>query len=63
LRLQVAAEGGLEPGPDKTTGGDGSGGEKPWVVRLVEIRVLTVSVYNVICNVSEGIEKEGVCKR
>jgi hypothetical protein len=38
LRLQVAAEGGLEPGADMTTGGDGSGGESCEDARVVEQR-------------------------
>jgi hypothetical protein len=45
LRLQVAAEGGLEPGPGMTSDDDGSGGESRGTVRLTELRVLPVSYY------------------
>jgi hypothetical protein len=45
LRLQVAAEGGLEPDRDMTTGGDGSGGENRGTVSLAELRLLPVSYY------------------
>ena len=36
LRLQVAAEGGREPGPDMTTGGDRSGNESCEGAQMVE---------------------------
>ena len=45
MRLQVAAEGGLEPGPSTTTDDDGSGGEGCGTVRLAELQVLPVSYY------------------
>ena len=45
MRLQVAAEGGLEPGPSMTTDDDGSGGESRGTVRLAELQVLPVSYY------------------
>jgi hypothetical protein len=38
LRLQVATEGGLEPSPYMTTGGNGSGGESCEGARVVEQR-------------------------
>jgi len=58
--IQVAAEGGLEPGPSMTSD-DGSGGESRGIVRLAELRVLPVSYYTM--SYKDRSRKERGCGR